>query len=150
MADGGMTDVDEVRHMTTDEIALMREIVLWRRNHDVDFVRRRIYGSPYWTEYRTRRQVWFHHREGVQLYVSRPAELGHESWGVQATSLTEAVDLLVAYGFLPPRFSSTYRAGWHAAHVWYDSEGVFPSDGDEFKRLFHDPENISFPAGVDE
>jgi hypothetical protein len=43
------------------------------------------------------------------------------------TTVTEAVDVLVALGFLPARFSSAYRSGWdkangfalaRAAHRW--------------------------------
>lgn len=147
MVDGGMTDVDEVRHMTTDEIALMREIVLWRRNHGMDFVRRRVYGAPYWKDYATKREVWFQFRDVNPLTVSRPGEYGDESWDVVVTSLTEAVDLLVAYGFLPARFSSAYRAGWRASQVWH--EGPALHGDDVFRAMFHDLENISFPAGVD-
>jgi hypothetical protein len=138
-----MTDTDARPRMTVEDIALMREIVKWRRNHGVDFVRRRVYGAPYWKDYATKREVWFQPREVNPLTVVRPCEYGTELWDVVAPSLTEAVDLLVAYGFLPARFSSAYRAGWIARGVW---ERPYRDPG-EFRRLFHSPENVSFPAG---
>ena len=136
-----MADSDARPRMTADDIALMREIVQWRKNHEIDFVRRRVYGSPYWVDYRTGREVWFEYQNVYPLAIRK--EKGGWSDSIPARTLTEAVDVLVALGFLPPRFSSAYRAGWHAARIWYHPVG----NEREFVRLFHDPENISFPAG---
>lgn len=133
-------DTETRQCMTTEEIALMREIVQWRKNHDIDFVRRiNPYGAPYWKDYRTGREVWFQPKYAVPLSIGTK----HESYSVLAESLAQAVDLLVAYGYLPQRFSSAYRAGWHASRVWFR---LGAADDEEFQRLFHDPENISFPA----
>jgi hypothetical protein len=141
-------DDDDPVRMTLDEIALMREIVWWRRNRvkhglpETEFVKRKVYGAPYWTEYATGREVWFDPRgqEHALAIVRRK-----KAWPVRvpAESLTEAVDALVAYGLLPARFSSVYRAGWNASTVWHDPVGQEA----EFERLFHDPANISFPVG---
>jgi hypothetical protein len=141
----GMTmDTETKQHMSTEEISLMREIVRWRKNHGIDFVRRiNPYGDPYWKDYATGREVWFYRNEsGMAL-----SGLGDFSTAdIPATSFTQAVDLLVAYGYLPQRFSSAYRAGWHASRVWEVGSDEFGTS-DEFKRLFHDPLNVSFPVG---
>lgn len=136
-------DTETKPRMTVADIALMREIVRWRKNHDIDFVRRIVpYGAPYWKDYRTGREVWFQPKDWPSLFVVAGRHV-HGS-AVFADSVAQAVDALVAYGYLPQRFSSAYRAGWHAAQVWYDDQ---MRDEDELKRLFGDPENISFPAG---
>lgn len=142
-----MSDTETPVRMTTDEIALMREIVRWRKNHDIDFVRRAVYGGPYWKDCRTGREVWF------QVNQSRPLSIysGRHASAVLAGSVAQAVDALVAYGYLPQRFSSAYRAGWHAAQVWEQHPATARRGWeDEFARLFHDPLNVSFPAGQDE
>jgi hypothetical protein len=138
-------DTETPVRLTADEIALMREIVGWRRNHEIDFVRRIIpYGAPYWKDYRTGREVWFEYRTGNS--VSVVADGGEWPVQIPAGTLTQTVDVLVAYGYLPQRFSSAYRAGWQASKVWH---GVGAADSDEFRRLFHDPLNVSFPVGGD-
>lgn len=112
-----MTDDEQPRRMTTDEIALMREIVRWRRSQrdgaglsTTEFVRRRVYGTPYWKDQRTGREVWFNptHEDPMSIIRARG------EWGdvIPTSSVTEAVDILVAYGFLPARFSSAYMVGW--------------------------------------
>jgi hypothetical protein len=145
-----MSDTDtETQRMSTDEIALVREIVWWRRNHGIDFVRRiNPYGAPYWKDYRTGREVWYQARE--QNPVSVVAD--RDAWPVviHEGSVAQTVDVLVAYGYLPARFSSAYRAGWHAAQVWEQHPATARRGWeDEFKRLFHDPLNVSFPTGGD-
>jgi hypothetical protein len=132
----------ETRTMTVTEIALMREVVKWRRNHGVDFYRWRTIGRfMEWTDRATDRSVA--HDLGVSE-VSHGSRQGiHDRIDVQ--SVTQAVDILVALSYLPPRFSSAYRAGWHAAQVW-ESPAMHSDDPDEFARLFHDPLNVSFPA----
>jgi hypothetical protein len=136
----------EIKRMTTDEIALVREIVRWRRNHGIDFVRRlHPYGAPYWKDYRTGREVWQRPNGEQMAMISDRDSL---NVAVGADSVTQAVDVLVAYGYLPLRFSSAYRAGWHAATVWEQHPATARRGWeDEFKRLFQDPENISFPVG---
>jgi hypothetical protein len=139
-------DTETPVRMTTDEIALMREIVRWRKNHDIDFVRRAVYGAPYWKDYRTGREVWFEAKQVRPLGIVE----GRKAWpqAIPADSLAQAVDLLVAYGYLPQRFSSAYRAGWHAAQVWEQHPATARRGWEaEFARLFRDPLNISFPVG---
>lgn len=140
--------IDETaRRMTVNEIALMRAIIAWRKAHEIEFVRRRVMGT-YWVDAFGRTGP---KRRGVAIELKHSPDaplglcVGSYTWH-PAESFTQAVDLLVAYGYLPARFSSAYRAGWHAAQQWYDDQA---RDEDEFKRLFHDPANISFPAGVD-
>jgi hypothetical protein len=133
----------ETQRMSADEIALVREIVRWRRNHGIDFVRRiNPYGAPYWKDYRTGREVWYQAKE--QNPVSVVADRATWPAQIPVGSVAQTVDVLVAYGYLPARFSSAYTAGWDASAVWHD-ENDYGSD--EFKRLFHDPENVSFPVG---
>ena len=135
---------ETIPRMTVAEIALMREIIAWRKAHEIDFVKRRVYGAPYWKDYRTGKEVWFESEEEQSMALVA----GRDVWAVHisAESVTQAVDVLVTFGYLPARFSSAYRAGWHAAQQWYDDQA---RDDAEFRRLFHDPENVSFPAGVD-
>lgn len=117
-----MSDVDERVRMSVDEIALMREIVKWRRSNGIDFVRRiAVYGSPYWKDYRTGREVWV--LPGGEPPLSVVA--GGEEWSqtMPACTFTQAVDMLVALGYLPPRFSAAYRAGWDAREEATDADG---------------------------
>lgn len=136
-----MTTVTTPR-MTVEEIRLMRAIVRWRRANGVDL--------------RAWRGCWVL-PDGSQISyeTTDPAEVAHEPQGrgglqwIRVRSVTQAVDLLVALGYLPARFSSAYRAGWHAAEVWHGTwiNDEYQQDA-EFAHLFHDPENISFPVGV--
>jgi hypothetical protein len=126
--------------MTVREIALMRAIVKWRkangvevpgpqsyRNHDGRLVTRTAYFGP--------AEIGVAPRYGVTIEWHR------------VHSFTNAVDLLVALGYLPARFSSAYAAGWHAAQVWEQHPATARRGwAEEFRRLFHDPYNISFPA----
>ena len=142
-----MPTIDTKPRMTVAEIALMREIVRWRRNNGV--------------RYRHLIHTWDggHGAKAPAVHVSvagetmgvwRPhADDLRSHWTyLWVESFTQAVDLLVALGYLPPRFSSAYRAGWHAATVW-EQHPATARDGweQEFARLFHDPHNVSFPAG---
>jgi hypothetical protein len=111
------TDPDLRPRMTVAEIALMREIVKWRRGHaDIDY-------NPLWSQYRT-------NDGGVVAWVALDADNDYPMVGVSPNyygypqntpmewhrvhSFTEAVDLLVALGYLPARFSTAYRAGYEA------------------------------------
>lgn len=110
-----MTD-ETARRMTANEIALMREIIAWRKEHEIEFVRRRVMGT-YWMDTfgRTgpaRRSV------AIELKHSWDAPMGlcdgrdsYYAW-LAAESFTQAVDVLVAYNYLPARFSSVYRKAW--------------------------------------
>lgn len=149
-----MGEENEVRRLTVDEIAVLREIVAWRKNHDIDFWR--AHGAlgrfVQWSEVgRDGRQVSIDFLFGddgmyAEMTVGRKRELG----GLKVTdrwTVAQGIDVLVSLGYLPPRFSSAYRAGWDAATLWH---GV--SDRDDqaaiaFAKAFHDPDNISFPAG---
>ena len=128
--------------ITTAEIALMREIIAWRKTHG--WQRGAWEGA--WIEMATGRMVAAD-PNASEVGVSAGCYDSYRWHRVE--SVTQAVDLLTAFGYLPARFSSSYRAGWHAATIW---ETATPDHGlryEEFKRLFHDPENISFPAGID-
>jgi hypothetical protein len=153
--------------MTNDEIALLREIARWRRNHKVDFFQWRPgRGFGVMTEWklwvddneaswsgrgiRGQRQInvtYEPDRSGAdeprpRVLVTKNYYDGEELRALLTTTIAETVDVLAALGFLPPRFSSAYRAGWYASAVWHTME--YP--GSETQRLFGDPDNISFPA----
>jgi hypothetical protein len=143
----------ETKHrLTTDEIALLRAIVIYRKakgiQHQVHNAR---YLEP--TDFRpadgprVRRSVEVSNDYGtweIGIDPDGDSRSPNYTWH-RVTGVAHAVDLLVLHGLLPLRFSSGYRAGWHASEIWHDPEGR----DHEFERLFHDPENISFPAGVD-
>jgi hypothetical protein len=140
----------ETRTMNIAEIALMREIVKWRRNHGgkliYNLAARR--GGPVGIEKASSEAItWLPSR--VDTY--RMTEIGWCEFNdlmpwiwYKVRTVTQAVDVLVAIGFLPSRFSSSYRAGWNASALWHGE--IREDDEAEFKRLFHDPSNISFPA----
>ena len=156
-----MTDQMERPRLSMDDIALLCEISRWRRNHGVSYFQWRpgVGFGPFseWKRYGD---------NGLQINVSyepdrtdsddpRPhvavtknyygGEFAHLPYG----TVTQIVDMLVALGYLPPRFSSAYRAGWHAAEVWHHR--WLPNDpcrqDAEHARLFLDVENINFPVG---
>jgi hypothetical protein len=144
LPEGLTVDIETRPRMTVEDIALMREIVRWRRANGINYV-------PDWSRYRASTRdgssvAWTTldiPRDDPMVGVTHDYLAPYEWHRVH--SFREAVDLIVALGFLPQRFSSAYRAGWHASHVWHDASAEFPPE--EFERLFHDPENISFPAG---
>jgi hypothetical protein len=130
----------ETRAMTVAEIALMREIVKWRRNHGVDFWRARRIGR--FIEWKC-----FGKNQSVAHDLG-DAEISHGSLHgvhdrIDVQTVMQAVDILAALGYLPARFSSSYRAGWDASYIWEHAGTEY----DEFRRMFQDPENISTPAG---
>jgi len=145
------------RPLTVEEIALYRDVLRWCRANNVFFQQH----NGRWmepTEYETMRgpvvgrsvEIWNHHGTwelGIDDHGgSRTPDV---TWH-KAVSLTKSIDLLVHLEMLPPRFHSAYRAGWHACKVWEQHPGTAPRGWeDEFKRLFHDPANISFPAGTE-
>lgn len=103
-----MTDTT-VRRMTTDEVALLRAVVQWRRAEGWAYVPDlNLYaGGP-----GTPAVSWS--TETGEIGMTRKLDRVGYRW-MPVGSVTEAVDLLVMFGFLPARFSSAYRAGWEAA-----------------------------------
>jgi len=154
-----MSDEDEVRHLSAEEIGLLKEVARWRRNHDVTFYLTRrgqglggAHGFLQWDRFSDAIDGWSGRvRSTVTIERESPGDIGEARnyrYGTfsyhRVTSVREGVDLLVAYGYLPPRFSSAYRAGWEASLLWHDPE-VEPRS-EAFAKAFHDPKNISFPA----
>ncbi len=135
--------------MTVAEIGLMREITLWRRRTDLGYYKRswKEHGRFIPTEwddtkrrYASGAEVVVEFQQGddgirAQVGYHRGDQRSFEHW-IPVASVTEAVDILVALGFLPPRFSSAYRAGWRrcarlaraAAHV------ADPDDATDWQR----------------
>jgi hypothetical protein len=137
---GEIVTIDVERRMTADEVALLKEVVRWRRNHGIELVRD-------WSRYRFpdgRSFAWLpvsSHATCMKIGVTADVRRHPFVW-YRVPSIGQAVDLLAMFGYLPVRFSSAYRAGWEAAMVWEKCE----ADDPVFRRMFHDPENISFPA----
>lgn len=112
-----MTDIeDETVRMTVPEIALMREIVKWRRANGVAYWRARTPIGRFvsWKVWSQGEVVW-------DPSAHEDRHLGHDDrngssyeW-VRVANVTQAVDVLVALGYLPKRFSTAYRAGWDNA-----------------------------------
>lgn len=150
-------ETETAHRLTTAEIGLLREISRWRRNHGVTYFQWRPgVGFGVLTEWkcwsgpdRDRRMANLTYEperdsRAARLLVS--ADYYRDDFReIPAATVTQAVDMLVALGYLPQRFSSAYQAGWHASSYWY---GTLRNEDDEteFRRLFHDPENISFPV----
>lgn len=129
-----------MRKMTAEEFALLCELARWLRNSGAQ-------RGPYGAMVRLgdgRTIAW----ETVgALHWPRAGEVGvhpdrHRplSW-CEVENVTQGVDVLVALGYLPMRFSSAYRAGWDASAAWHGEV-----DDATFARMFHDPEHIAFPA----
>lgn len=130
--------------MTLDELAVLRELARWRRNHGHEYVvghgltptyRLADGGAICWLGPRS-------HATCMKIGVTRDYGKVLLVWH-RVESVSQALDLLAMLGYLPLRFSSVYRAGWEAAATWF----VGDSDSERFKAMFHDPDNISFPAG---
>lgn len=104
---------DETVRMTVREIALMRRIIAWRKAHEIEFVRRRVLGM-YWVDAfgltgPKRRAVALELNQRAALGVVAGMHAGYRWYEVE--SVTQAVDVLVAYGYLPAKFSSFYWSG---------------------------------------
>lgn len=128
--------------MTVDEVALVREIVRWRRNRKAEYehawaaLRMTDGRSIAWNTYSA-----LHWPKAGEIGVCADRRRRPLCWH-EVHSVTEAVDVIVALGYLPQRFSSAYRAGWENAMIWEKCD-----DHDlVFRQRFQDPENISFPA----
>lgn len=151
------TPKSEQRRMTGDEIALYRDVIRWCRANNVSFQRH----NGRWmepTDYETMRgpvvgrsvEIWNNYGSwelGIDAHGgSRTPDV---TWH-KAVSLAKSIDLLVHLDMLPPRFHSAYRAGWHACEVWEQHPATARRGWEaEFSRLFHDPDNIGFPAGME-
>lgn len=130
---------EQQRGLEPADVALMRAIVIWRREQGsfgdsrVEFSTNRGWGGflswkeTYPVPIRERREVAVEvaHRGSVdpedyprQLRLSwsepKRGEM-HLTCTMEPRDLTEGVDILVALKFLPARFSSAYRAGWDTA-----------------------------------
>lgn len=102
--------------LSLDELAVLREVVKWRRRSDVgaDFD----FFSPSYRFNGGRAIMWLTPssqatcmKVGVTPDYSRVQSVWHK-----VASVTQALDLLVALGYLPARFSTAYRAGWEASY----------------------------------
>lgn len=122
------------RKMTLDEIALMREVFRWARNNSVGATA----WHHSWRQGMTGKMV----AEGGGTIGWAPDRWTDYHW-LAVDSVTQAIDVLVAVGYLPRRFSSAYLKGWEAAMVW---EKCDEHDA-IFRNMFQQVENISFPAG---
>lgn len=116
--------------MTPAEIGVMRQIIAWRKANRVDFVRRDVLGmyweAPYDLKRRGRDEVAYDNKMTAALGISMRRGWSDNYKWYEVASFTQAVDLLVAFGLLPARFSTAYRAGWDAAYeadqlAWEDA-----------------------------
>lgn len=113
-----MNETDESKRMTVAEIALMRAIVQWRKANSIEFVKRSVMGT-YWVDPfgetgAKRRSVAIELKHAPSTPMgTAPSGGASYTWHAVET-FTQAVDVLVALGYLPARFSSAYRAGWDA------------------------------------
>lgn len=144
-----MSDDEEARRLTPEEIGLLKQVFRWRRDNGKTFFLSHSFG-PHgflsWDEPRNTDGV----RRGVTFDREWPDRIGETTsyhrqtfrWH-EVADARQAVDLLVAYGYLPARFSSAYRAGWDArsAHA-YGGNG----DPDKTARLCGLPIEDDFPA----
>lgn len=114
-----MIETDTPQRMTLAEIALMRVIVHWRRANDIEYV-------PLFSRYcgeNNRTVAWttlgaqLAPRVGVTPNYHRALLVWYP-----VTTVTETVDMLVALGYLPARFSTAYRAGWDARESFVRGE----------------------------
>jgi hypothetical protein len=114
--------------LTADEIGLLREISKWRRANGVTFFQwREGRGFGAMTEWKRWPSGWHGPQMNVTYEPNRyegeafpriVATRDYKGAGfseLPVSSVTQAVDVLVALGYLPVRFSSAYRAGWDAA-----------------------------------
>lgn len=108
-----MPDEEETVRMTVREIALMRRIIAWRMTNEIEFVRRRMLGT-YWVD-----TFGLTGAKGraVAIDLTQMDALGtcagryaSYCWH-EVESVTQGVDVLVAYGYLPARFASAYFNG---------------------------------------
>jgi hypothetical protein len=126
--------------MTVDEIALMRAIVRWRRMPAPMYPRAEFYRrrwstlSPDWTDVTFDVASVDDEADGyATLYYSRGRYVSYEKTEVR--TVTQAVDLLVAFGYLPPKFSSAYRAGFKAGRDFQNEAEAYRGGSDYAQSL---------------
>lgn len=124
-----MDDEDVRVSVLADEqdVHLLREIARWRRAQGVSFFQWRRTGRNFgafteWDKHEGKRRINVSYEPGGEsrypcLFVT--SDYKRESvQELPVTTVTEAVDVLVALGFLPARFSSAYQSGWDARSAW--------------------------------
>lgn len=105
---------EEQKRLSLDEISVLRELAKWRRRSDVgaDFD----FFSPAYRFNGGRTIMWL--TPGSQATCMKvgvtPNYTGVQAVWHKVASVAQAIDLLVALGYLPARFSTAYRAGWDA------------------------------------
>jgi hypothetical protein len=105
-----MAMTDTRPRMTVREIALMREIVKWRKVGDITPARLGRMPCYRYPDHRAVVLTWWDDS------VTVTTDYWHEPYSRhRVRSFTEAVDLLVALGYLPARFSTAYAEGWYSA-----------------------------------
>lgn len=101
------------------DIALMRQLIAWRKSAGVELRPERGAWVDMTKPFRGgQRTITWADRD---QWPNGDGEVGFASdyvteqitW-VRVSSLTEAVDILAAKGYVPVRFSSAYKAGWEA------------------------------------
>lgn len=114
--------VDGQERLSLDEIAVLREIVQWRRTGGGEFV----WASPAYRLADGKVFAWLWPRSqatcmkvGVTPDYLRVSFVWHK-----VASVAQAINLLVALGYLPERFSRAYRAGWEARAEATDADGA--------------------------
>lgn len=111
--------------MTAAEWALLRQVIRWARAEGVES---RYHG---WTRRGPIADRWgvsLEDAESPRLLIWRGRANGRDYW---VASIAEAVDVLVALGILPARFSTAYRAGWDAGMGY----AVTATYGDEYRSI---------------
>lgn len=136
-----MGESEEVRASmlaNAQDVHLLREIAKWRRVAGIDYWRARgnLGRFVQWSEIgRDGRQVSIDFERGDEAwYATMTIGRRYEIGGVKGNddwTLTQAIDVLVAVGYLPPRFSSAYAAGWLASYE--DSEHGLT--GDDYRAI---------------
>lgn len=133
-----MPETMTTRGLSPADFALMRAIVRWRREQEsatdrIEFSTHRGWGGYLTWEFASRPLRGGDKRQlavevaydgsddfprQLRMVVSRRdlCDQSVQEVEIEPASVREAVDLLVAFGFLPARFSSAYRAGWDARH----------------------------------
>lgn len=125
--------MSEQCRMTIAEIALMRQVIAWRKANGIDFAGggRLSQGSRAadWVDVGgitgpSRRAVSVSFGDVDPLGICAGRRKSYR-W-IEVDSVTEGVDILVAKGYLPKRFSSAYAAGYVAGgtNFWAEMHGV--------------------------
>jgi hypothetical protein len=110
--------------MTDAEVAVMRAIVRWRREMGIEYDHD---GAAYVDPHGPR--VTWDYSNGPEIGYTRSPRKSFQ-W-IAVSTVAEAVDILVALGFLPARFSSAYREGLRDGYDrgYADGEGGESSSG---------------------